>query len=276
MAVITDGELQISGGGNIFRRIEVVGFEKSAGYPPEMKAVIGTAAGTRKKKRRRPTMDEEDGDGTCSRDPLVALGPDVMMKILTYLDARSLALSLLVSRGWHGVASSDRLWSPMCKELWIGKAHIPRGSILPGLSKLESYSRAMLDGKRVRIRREDLCDHAWEFHFTKGAPEYWRNLDPFWKGTGPLMHRYFHPDGSLSADPDDVVWGGHECCYTVVTSIFLNGNIREHYVRINRWPQLCVSRRKDWGWELSNFLYAYSSIPDPYKEGGTGPLFELL
>ncbi|KDO39333.1 hypothetical protein CISIN_1g044034mg [Citrus sinensis] len=24
------------------------------------------------------------------------------------------------------------------------------------------------------------------------VPEYWLNLDPYWKGTSPLMHRYFH------------------------------------------------------------------------------------
>ncbi|KAH9650365.1 F-box domain-containing protein [Citrus sinensis] len=34
---------------------------------------------------------------------------------------------------------------------------------------------------------------------SKVAPEYWLNLDPYWKGTSPLMHRYFHEDGSQTA-----------------------------------------------------------------------------
>ncbi|PWA93329.1 F-box domain, cyclin-like protein [Artemisia annua] len=45
------------------------------------------------------------------QDPLVVFGWDIMLKILNHLDARSVALSLMVSRGWHGVASSDAIWS---------------------------------------------------------------------------------------------------------------------------------------------------------------------
>ncbi|GFZ05414.1 hypothetical protein Acr_17g0009860 [Actinidia rufa] len=121
--------------------------------------------------------------------------------------------------------------------------------------------------------KEDLCDHVWEFHFNEVAPEYWRNLDPYWKGTGPPMRRYFHPDGSLTADPGDEVWGGHESSYSVVTSFVGEGQIREHYVRINRWSRMSVSRKENWSWEMSNNLSCYTSIPDARKEGGTGPLF---
>lgn len=90
------------------------------------------------------------------------------------------------------------------------------------------------------------------------------------------MRRYFHPDGSISADPGDLVWGGHESCYTTVTGLLEDGEIREHYVRINRWPQLHVLRKPDWGWELSNHLYCYTSVPDAEKEDGTGPLFPVF
>lgn len=107
----------------------------------------------------------------------------------------------------------------------------------------------------------------------QGAPAYWLDLDPYWKGSGPLMRRYFHPDGSQTADPDDKVWGGHESCFSVVTSYIGDGTIREHYVRINRWPRMFVYRKQDWSWEMYNHLYCYSSIPDADKEGGTGPLF---
>lgn len=87
------------------------------------------------------------------------------------------------------------------------------------------------------------------------------------------MRRYFHPDGSQTADPDDRVWGGHECCFSVVTSFAGDdGKIREHYVRINRWPRMLVSRNEDWSWKLSNQFASYSSIADADKDGGTGPL----
>lgn len=235
-----------------------------------------TTVKKRKRKRKRAGPNHEEGDefGVFgARDPLIVFGQDIMMMILSYLDARSVALSLLVSRGWHGVASRDALWSPKCEELWLGKAHIPRLSQVKGLSKLAAYLLSVMDGKRTRIMKEDLWDHVWEFRFNKLAPEYWRNLDPYWKGTQPLMHRFFHPDGSQTADPDDKVWGGHESCYSIVTSFLADGKIREHYVRINRWPGLLISRKQDWSWEMSNNIYCYSSVPDADKEGGTGPYF---
>ncbi|KAL8048332.1 hypothetical protein ABFX02_07G057200 [Erythranthe guttata] len=244
-----------------------------------------------------------------SQDPLAVFGSGIMLVILSRLDARSVALARLVSRGWLAVASVDEIWAPKdiihilrdwhlymvvqsknirsasvspingeqqeagsnCEELWQGKAHIPRIAKVPGLTKMAVFSLSMMDSKRARITRDDLCDHVWEFHFTEDAPEYWRNLDPRWNGTGATMRRYFQSDGSITADPEDKVWGGHESSYTVVTGLYFGGKMREHYVRINRWPQMSVQRRADWGWVLSNHLYCYTSVPDPDKPDGTGP-----
>ncbi|XP_021595684.1 uncharacterized protein LOC110602463 [Manihot esculenta] len=257
-------------------RTTAVHFGGGESMPEEMKG-----SNRKKKRKKRVQLDgyevADNANGDClQQDPLDVLGWDLMMKILSNLDARSVALSLLVSRRWHRLASSDRLWSSKCEELWLGKAHIPRLSQVRGISKLAAYSLSVIDGKRTRIMRDDLCDHVWEFHFTKVAPEYWRNLDPYWKGTGPPMRRYFHQDGSQTADPGDRVWGGHECCFSIVTSFIWDGTIREHYVRINRWPRMSVSRKQDWSWEMSNHLFCYSSIPDASKEGGTGPLFLVM
>lgn len=90
------------------------------------------------------------------------------------------------------------------------------------------------------------------------------------------MRRYFHQDGSQTADPGDEVWGGHEASCSVVTGLEANGKIREHYVRINRWPRMSVSRKQDWSWEMCNKLYCYFSIPDPDKDDGTGPFFPVV
>ncbi|KAH6770250.1 hypothetical protein C2S52_015053 [Perilla frutescens var. hirtella] len=158
-----------------------------------------------------------------------------------------------------------------CKELWLGKAHLPRISKVQGLPKMVSSLLSIRDGKRTRITRDDLCDHVWEFHFTESAPEYWRDLDPYWRGAGTPMRRYFHPDGSITADSDDKVWGGHESSYTIVTGLLSGGKVREHYVRINRWPKMTVHRNPDWSWVLRNHLYCYTSIPDADRQGGTGP-----
>lgn len=45
------------------------------------------------------------------QDPLEVFGGDIMLMIVRNLDARSVVLSLLVSRGWHSFASSDSLWT---------------------------------------------------------------------------------------------------------------------------------------------------------------------
>ncbi|KAL6839349.1 hypothetical protein ACP4OV_030846 [Aristida adscensionis] len=253
----------------------------------------------RRWRRKRPRREDAEGRGS---DPVEALGEGVMGLVMELLDARSVARCTAVSRAWRGVAADDRLWAPKCAELMAGKAHIPRLTLIRTGSKLSTYSMAMMDGKRSRITKEDLCDHAWEYRFTislmvhgimttvsvslassdviaskhtETAPEYWKDLDPSWKHTGPPMRRYFHPDGYHSADPHDAVWGGHECTYTVITSFVGDGQIREHYVRINRWPPMKVSRKDDWSWELSNHLCHYNSIPDADKKGCTGPLFPV-
>jgi len=153
-----------------------------------------------------------------------------------------------------------------------------------GFSRPESDMHGIMSTVRVSLASSDVVAskrtegelmHISSWWQLKAAPEYWRNLDPSWKHTGPPMRRYFHPDGYHSADPHDAVWGGHECAYTVITSFVGDGQIRDHYVRINRWPPLKVSRKDDWSWELSNHLYRYNSIPDADKKGCTGPLFPV-
>ncbi|GFQ00400.1 hypothetical protein PHJA_002184000 [Phtheirospermum japonicum] len=66
------------------------------------------------------------------------------------------------------------------------------------------------------------------------------------------MRRYFHPDGTVMATPDDKVWGNHESSFTVVTGLLADGKMREHYVRINRWLRMSVIRKPqpDWSWVL--------------------------
>lgn len=64
----------------------------------------------RRKKRERDKITKQE-EVVVLQDPLEVFGGDIMLLILGKLDARSVALSLLVSRAWHGVASSDSLWT---------------------------------------------------------------------------------------------------------------------------------------------------------------------
>lgn len=68
----------------------------------------------RNREKRKEKIEEEED---LSQDPLEVFGRDIILMILKNLDARSVALSLLVSRAWHGVASSDSIWSAKVKFL---------------------------------------------------------------------------------------------------------------------------------------------------------------
>lgn len=92
-------------------RTTAVHFGGGESMPEEMKG-----SNRKKKRKKRVQLDgyevADNANGDClQQDPLDVLGWDLMMKILSNLDARSVALSLLVSRRWHRLASSDRLWS---------------------------------------------------------------------------------------------------------------------------------------------------------------------
>uniref|UniRef100_A0A2N9GNM0 F-box domain-containing protein n=1 Tax=Fagus sylvatica TaxID=28930 RepID=A0A2N9GNM0_FAGSY len=76
----------------------------------------------RHRKRRKRKKPEKQTVQEETKDPLEVFGTDIMLKILSNLDARSVALCLLVSRAWHAVASSDRLWAP--KEVNIHSSSI--------------------------------------------------------------------------------------------------------------------------------------------------------
>ncbi|XP_020529111.1 uncharacterized protein LOC18444091 isoform X2 [Amborella trichopoda] len=142
---------------------------KKEGENQTRKAAVSCEFGVARERKKEGENNREKKMKRWS-DPLRVFGPDLFLLILQRLDAHSVARSLLVSRGWRRVASSDTLWAKKCEELWLGKAHIPRMSMVKGISKLSAYSVSIMDSKRTRILRDDLCDHAWEFRFKKGLP----------------------------------------------------------------------------------------------------------
>ncbi|KAI3826644.1 hypothetical protein L1987_00694 [Smallanthus sonchifolius] len=115
---------------------------------------------------------------------------------------------------------------------------------------VNSYRQTGTDGRVKNYGREKLiylvfsklrgCRSCLLIHcllrMAKGRPQ---NTGVTWtRAKDSSMHRYFHPDGSRTADSDDQVWGGHESCYSIVTSFLADGKMREHYVRINRWAHI--------------------------------------
>eukprot|EP00850_Spirogloea_muscicola_P008593 SM000046S16374 [mRNA] locus=s46:189401:192330:- [translate_table: standard] len=204
------------------------------------------------------------------RDPLMHLGEDVFTLVLAKSDARNLVSCAAVSTSWRRAASSDLLWKPKLDELLASKAHVPRAALSVSLSVMESYAFYIKDAQRTAITLDDLCDHTWEFRFKQSSPKYWLERDPSYSQTGPPMVRRFHRDFSITAGPDDKVWGGHEATFVLVELPCAHGS-EVPFVQINHWPRFAASRRSDWGWQLHNSLSYYSSTADAVEAGGTGP-----
>jgi hypothetical protein len=40
---------------------------------------------------------------------------------------------------------------------------------------------------------------------------------------------------------------------------------RGHFVKINHWPSLIISRSRDWGWRMENCWVVYTSCTDSGK-----------
>ncbi|KAJ8448589.1 hypothetical protein Cgig2_012233 [Carnegiea gigantea] len=179
--------------------------------------------------------------------------------------------------GQHSMdnAAKGRIFSqlPAAIMLWTGKAHIPRLAKVSGLSQLARHSRAVIDSKRS-------ASQGRIYVTLPGASISLRlphHIGKILTHTGEVQAVLCAAISTLMESTLQTqrtrIWGGHECSCTIVTGIVGDGKVRENYVRVNRWPRLAVLRREDWGWEMSNVVCAYSSIPDADIEGGTGPIF---
>ncbi|KAG8372791.1 hypothetical protein BUALT_Bualt12G0103700 [Buddleja alternifolia] len=64
---------------------------------------------------------DRDRDRDTRQDPLEVFGSEIMTVMLSKVDARSVAIARLVCRGWHAVASSDKIWAPKWNFAILGK-----------------------------------------------------------------------------------------------------------------------------------------------------------
>eukprot|EP00253_Pinus_taeda_P016975 PITA_16975 len=199
-------------------------------------------------------------------DPFEWLCVDVFALVLSLLDVESLARSVSVSSKWKSVAESDILWAKHCRELWKDKVTVRATSLHQIEPRITAYCLSLEEGCRIRITADDLCSYTWNFWYKREAGNYWVNCDPYWRGLHP-MRRYFHRDGYVSADPDDPLWGGHECRWNF-TKMHKERSVMV-CVRINEWPPLNVSRTSCWGWRMENFMVVYqTSHPHESSEPG--------
>lgn len=189
-------------------------------------------------------------------DPFELLCEDVFTVVLSLLDVASLARSVSVCSKWKSIAESDFLWEKHCWQLWKDKFTERTRSLNPIEPSITAYYLSIEESRRIRITVDDLCSHSWNFWYKREAGNYWVNSDPYWRGLNP-MRRYFHRDGYISADPDDPLWGGHECRWNFTE--MQDENSLMVSVRINKWPPLKISRTSCWEWRMENFMVVYQT-----------------
>ncbi|GAX79228.1 hypothetical protein CEUSTIGMA_g6668.t1 [Chlamydomonas eustigma] len=190
------------------------------------------------------------------------------LRVLSYLDAKTLGRCILVNKAWRAACEASELWDKFCKELWHDKAWVPE-ALLTMDDKREAYACSLKEGCRNDITEEELCKFTWNFVFRNTILTY-RALPP--------IRRYFHLEGhKLTApkdDPLEMASGSREHTWTLLKP----GNMLCVQTPLNRYPYLRISRTQDWGWCMeNNWVYFLSdhkagSNPGLGKEGDTEEL----
>ena len=101
-------------------------------------------------------------DEQARRDPLDALGGDLLGIVLRNLTPRHLLKCGLVSKGWNEVSNRAPLWRAHCQDAWEGKRHNPAAA-REDLTWKRRYLLADADRKRVGITYVELTSFAWKF-----------------------------------------------------------------------------------------------------------------
>lgn len=192
-------------------------------------------------------------------DPLSALGSDLLLHVLSYLDLESLKHVALAGHAWRTLASDDALWRRHCEEEWATQVFTPAAQ-RTDLSWKQRHLLARADASRTDITVEELCTFRWRFRFKPQAGEYWMALDPFYTGQGPPMQRLFSEDHSVCAAPGDPLWGEHETRWRFCKT---REGVRGHFVKINHWPSLDCTRTPDGGWCMQNMWVVYETTLEP-------------
>lgn len=188
-------------------------------------------------------------------DPLAALGHDLLVQIMSFLEPEMLCSCQLVCKAWMPVAVEPKLWRQQCQILWADKIYIA-DKVLRSKSWKQAYVTSIADSTRCHITEDELCSFPWTFRFKSTAGTYWTHCDPSWNKSGAPMYRFFHHDGSITPNDGDPYWGNHESRWAFRTSRLGRTG---PYVQVNHWPSMEISRTSNWGWEMQNLWVVYQA-----------------
>jgi hypothetical protein len=141
-----------------------------------------------------------------TEDRLSALPEDILCRILTFIDARSLLRVRGMSTQFRRNATLNASgWDNLCVSLWKDKIHVsPAARSAFSVNSLEAYKLSVQDSlQRDHISREELCFDAetmqgtvWSFRFKESAGSDWTVQDPWFNGM-PCRKMVFLVDGTV-------------------------------------------------------------------------------
>ena len=159
------------------------------------------------RKRFRSNQNQEyQHDNYCEEENakdhiplLLALLPhDLICRLISFLDVRSLLQLSLTSRKLHYICQEDQIWKVYCQQLWKHKVYQPdqQEHNHRHLSFQQAYISSIQDAKhRNYIHLHELCyPIVWRFRFKASAGTDWTRMDPYWNYQ-PCRQMVFFPDG---------------------------------------------------------------------------------
>ncbi|KAK9831053.1 hypothetical protein WJX74_001294 [Apatococcus lobatus] len=214
------------------------------------KSAAGQA--TRTKRASRPAKD------------FAQIVPEALVEdIFKKLSPKDTAACGLVCKQWKAISISQAIWKEHCEELWANKVFLP--SLEQNLSFQQLFKALLADSKRTELGAQELCSCQWTFRFKPQAGHYWTSFDPYYTKEGPMMQRQFKLDGSLTGSPaHHPLWSPHWESRWRFTKTSMGK--RGHFIKVNHWPALSISRTEDWGWRLENCWVEYRSLKQKHPE----------
>ncbi|KAK9806004.1 hypothetical protein WJX73_003769 [Symbiochloris irregularis] len=173
---------------------------------------------------------------------------DLLQEICKHLGPKDLQVCSRVSHAFRQAAVQNAIWEPLCEALWSDKKCVPARDRTE-LSARQRYRLSLLQAKDIEISSAELCSLTWLFRFKRSAGDYWVSMDPFWTREGPLCKRTFTENGEYTAvQPDPFT---HDFAFRWRFAKTKQGK-KGHYIKVNNFPSLVLSRTKNWGWRMEN------------------------
>lgn len=100
--------------------------------------------------------------GSVKRASAPDIPQHVLIEVFRYLPLDDLLNVSLVCKSWNAAANTDDVWKGQCQQCWASKVYVRLDSEGTWKKRFEASSR---DGRRIEIKRAELCTFNWRFRW---------------------------------------------------------------------------------------------------------------